>query len=149
MEQDFLRGSAQRQGAIVRLAATLVVTTLVAITAIGITSARRGEHGSKITIAIETPFVAPGVTTGSHVLLRGVAIGEVTGLDRADADTVRMALALEPGPAAHLTDTFSFDYRPENYFGVTAVNLFGGAGGARLASGHEFERAAAGDFTMA
>ncbi|WP_143859993.1 Mce family protein [Nocardia cerradoensis] len=80
--------------------------------------------------------------------MHGVEVGSVTELTRIDDDALRMTMALNPSRTAGLTDSFAFDYRPENYFGVTAVDLQAGAGGERLTSGRTVVRKPIGDYSM-
>ncbi|WP_330254957.1 MCE family protein [Nocardia sp. NBC_00565] len=148
MEQDFLRGTARRQTLTVEITAAVVVLIVVIAVALGMAVHRQQTHSGKILLGIEIPYVAPGVAVGTHVMMHGVEVGEVTELRRIDQNALRMTVALNPDRAVGLTDTFEFDYRPENYFGVTAVNLQAGAAGAKLVSGRVLARTPLGDYSM-
>jgi hypothetical protein len=47
-----------------------------------------------------------------------------------------------------LTDSLGVDFRPANYFGVTAVNLIPGAGGQALRNGMRIDTSPKGNFTL-
>ena len=148
MEQDFLRGTARRQALAVQIAATAVIVVVVVAVALGMAIHGQQKNSGKIFLGIDTPYVAPGVAVGTHVIMHGVEVGEVTELRRLDENTLRMTVALNPGLAVGLTDTFDLDFRPENYFGVTAANLRSSSGGARLVSGSTVTRTPLGDYSL-
>ncbi|MGW6727996.1 Mce family protein [Nocardia sp. NPDC055029] len=149
MEQDFIRGTARSQALVVEATAAVVVVVVILAAVLGMVHQRKQEHAGKILLGIETPYVAPGVLAGTHVMMHGVEVGEVTELGRISDGVLRMTVALNAERIAGLTDTFEIDYRPENYFGVTAVNIVGGTGGGRLVSGLTMSRTPVGDFSMA
>ncbi|WP_290047544.1 Mce family protein [Nocardia nova] len=101
-----------------------------------------------LSLSVDVPYVAPGVAVGTKVTLRGAEVGEVSRLDKAATGAVRMGLVLHPGEITGLTDAFEMDFRPENYFGVTAINIVGQPGGAGLVAGRILDKIPAGDFTM-
>ncbi|MFE9322623.1 MlaD family protein [Nocardia sp. NPDC052278] len=146
--QDFIRGSDRQQ------AWQLRITAVSVIAMVGVSFAGYElmypvfQSKDTIDLAIDVPAVAPGVHTGTKVILRGAEVGEVSELTRSGDNTVRMNLSLQPSDVGGLTDAVDVDFRPENYFGVTAVNLGGKNGGAPLASGQVIDRTSAGDFTM-
>ncbi|MGQ4601587.1 Mce family protein [Nocardia sp. R6R-6] len=99
-------------------------------------------------LSIDVPAVAPGVGKGTKVIIRGAEVGEVSELAKTHTDAVRMSLSLRSDRIRGLTDAFDIDFRPENYFGVTAVNLVGRPGGGRLMGGQVLNRIPVGDYTM-
>jgi len=146
--QDFLRGTDQEQVRVVYVVAGAVIAVAtVVVLAISWIYPRIESNGA-LALNVDVPYVAPGVDTGTKVILRGVEVGTVTGLDKIDEGVVRMGLSLNPDQIHGLTDAFDIDFRPENYFGVTAVNIVGRSGGGELAGGEVLNRAPAGDFTM-
>lgn len=148
VNQDFIRGSDRRQAWMLNIAAAAVVA-VAAVACIGYRTVYPSVSSSDtIDVRVDVPSVAPGVHTGTKVILRGNEVGEVTALTRRSDDTVRMNLALRPNGIRGLTDALDIDFRPENYFGVTAVNLLEKPGGGKLAAGDVLNRRAANNFTM-
>ncbi|UGT55131.1 hypothetical protein [Nocardia asteroides] len=82
------------------------------------------------------------------MIMRGATIGEVSELNGLGRNEVRLTLALDEDSISGLTDSFDIDYRPENYFGVTAVNVISGPGGKPLVSGASLRREPLGDYSM-
>ncbi|WP_249354049.1 MlaD family protein [Rhodococcus sp. USK13] len=146
--QDFIRGSDEHQTRIVNLAggSAIVLVVIVLVTAIWIRPLLTKPDGLRLTV--ETPHVGPGVAEGTRVILRGAEVGEVTSVEKTDQDKVLIHLSLKPGEVKGLTDSMDLDFRPLNYFGVSAVNLVAKEGGNTLSSGEELQRTAVGDYTM-
>ncbi|MCC3312274.1 hypothetical protein [Nocardia africana] len=148
MYQDFVRGTDRDQTRAVHLCAVVVIVAIsVAVATIVIVQRWHRDDGL-IVMNIDTPYVAPGVTEGTHVMLHGTTVGTVTELTRIAGEQVRLRIALQHQRIGGLTDAFDIDYRPENYFGVTAVNVVGGTGGMPLSSGLVVRRKPLGDFSM-
>nr|GLK36444.1 hypothetical protein GCM10017611_33010 [Rhodococcus wratislaviensis] len=146
--QDFLRGSATTQSRMLATTGIAVVTAMTVAAVATVSLYPRLTAPDGIAVGIEVPQVGPGVAEGTKVVLRGQSIGEVTALERTRSGAVQMQLALSEDQVSGLTDTFELDFRPENYFGTSAVNLIAQPGGAELESGMELERTPRGDFTM-
>ncbi|MCS4256007.1 hypothetical protein M2405_004310 [Rhodococcus erythropolis] len=146
--QDFLRGSAQMQSRMLAWTGAGVICGVVVAGLIVATAYPRLTEPEGMAISVEVPEVGPGVAEGTKVILHGRRVGEVTALDRTTAGSVQMNLVLTESQIIGLTDTFELDFRPENYFGSSAVNLVAQQGGGNLRSGMEFERLPGGDFTM-
>lgn len=149
MHQDFLRGSDKHQRRVATLTAlgTLLAVAVIAVAAYVVNVATDGKDGA-VRISIETPYVAPGVKPGTKVILHGAAVGTITDLGRTESDVIGMSVSLDPNRIDGLTDAFEIDFRPENYFGVTALNVTPDPGGAPLESGAQLTRGPAGDYTM-
>lgn len=149
MYQDFMRGTDIQQKRLLRL----VLVAVVAAAAVGLLAATAlrgaGSDSSAVAVNLDVPRVAPGVTEGTKVILRGVEIGQVTGLARKTDGAIRIRLSLGARPAGGLTERAVVDFLPESYFGVTAVSISPRPGGSRLASGATLARPDAGDYTMA
>jgi hypothetical protein len=94
------------------------------------------------------PALGPGVKPGTKVLLHGAEVGEVTEVSAKNADSVTVAVVLQRASAQLITDSVEVDFRPENYFGITALNLAKASDGVPLADGQVIRRSAAPDFTM-
>ncbi|TSD45764.1 Mce family protein [Rhodococcus sp. KBS0724] len=146
--QDFLRGVPRRQAKVLHSAGLGVIVTACAVVVFAVWILPKFDEPSGMPISIDVPFVGPGVTTGTKVILRGGEVGEVVRLERTDSESVRLDLELDHDQISGLTDTFDVDFRPRNYFGSTAVNLVSRSGGVALASGATLERLPLGDFTM-
>ncbi|WP_433598270.1 Mce family protein [Nocardia sp. CA-135953] len=146
--QDFLRGTGERQTLVLNLTAAGVIVVVALVLVAYLWVYPRLETADTLDLAVDVPAVAPGIHTGTKVILRGAEVGEVKGLTRHQDDSVRMSLSLQPGEIQGLTDAFDLDFRPENYFGVSAVNLVGKPTGDPLQSGQVLDRMPSGDFTM-
>ncbi|MBH0781025.1 MlaD family protein [Nocardia bovistercoris] len=146
--QDFIRGTDGRQARVVNGAATAVLAVAVAAL-IGVVWVHpHVDEPEGLVMNIEMPYVGPGVGTGTKVVLHGAEVGEVTALGRTGLDSVRMTVTLAPAKIDGLTDSFEVDFRPQNYFGITAVDLVDRPGGDALVAGRTLSRTPRGDFTM-
>jgi hypothetical protein len=106
---------------------------------------RRNDHFG---VVIESPYVGQGVNRGTALVLHGVKVGEVTKVTSLPEGGIRLTADLQAGPTAGLTDTVGVDFRPANYFGVTAINLRPGDGGQTLGNGSHIKITPAGNFTL-
>ncbi|MGW0021469.1 Mce family protein [Rhodococcus sp. NPDC003382] len=146
--QDFLRGTAAEQSR------RLVAAGAAAILCVGAAGLAAATVYPKITapngveLTVNIPYLGPGVAEGTKVVLHGQTIGKVTGLARTPSESVQMKLVLDKSQIDGLTDSFELDYRPENYFGTSAVNILAQSGGAPLESGAQLEKTPEGDYTM-
>lgn len=146
--QDFIRGSGRHQSRLLAMTG-LGVVTAACVGVVGVVSLYpRLSAPDGLAVGVEVPYVGPGVAAGTKVVLRGQSVGSVSELDRTESGAVRMQLVLDEGQIAGLTDEFEIDYRPENYFGTSAVNLVAVPTGAPLASGTERSIVPLGDYTM-
>lgn len=146
--QDFLRGTAAEQS---RRLAAAGAATLVLVGAAGVAAATlypKITAPDGIELAVDVPYLGPGVAEGTKVVLHGQTVGHVTGLERTPTESVRMTMMFDESQIDGLTDEFQIDYRPENYFGTSAVNILARPGGVPLESGTELNRTPEGDFTM-
>ncbi|MEE2061674.1 MlaD family protein [Rhodococcus artemisiae] len=146
--QDFLRGTAADQSR------RLATTGAAAIALLGVAVVGAATVYPKITapegieVAVDVSYVGPGVAEGTKVVLRGQSVGLVTSLERTESESVRMGLLFDEDQISGLTDELQLDFRPENYFGTSAVNILARPGGAPLESGMHLAREPEGDFTM-
>jgi hypothetical protein len=108
--------------------------------------AQSGHRG--ISLTIDTPYVGQGVAAGTAVVLHGVKVGEVTGIDTLAGGGVRLLANLQPGPVTGLTDSMKIDFRPINYFGVTGISITPNLGGTALRNGMRITTIPAGNFTL-
>ncbi len=146
--QDFIRGSGTTQNRALTvaglIAAAIVVISIVATAVLypRITA----PSGNELQLVV--PALGPGVKTKSKVLLRGAEVGVVKSVDATAPDTVKLKIVLSDEAIKSLTDAVDIDYRPANYFGITAVNLIAKPGGSPLRAGQTLSRADVPDFTM-
>lgn len=147
--QDFIRGTTAQQSRVLTSvgASALVFAGVVGI-ACGIgTSGTADAEG--LSVNVQVPYIAPGVEAGTSVLLRGSPVGEVRNVNTSSGAAIELNLVLDEEQAAGLTDSFALDFRPENYFGSTAVTIEPGQGGKALQRGDAVSKNPTGDFSMA
>ncbi|WP_433654376.1 MlaD family protein [Nocardia sp. CA-128927] len=144
---ELLAGSPRRQRRILVLAglATALVLVVAAVTAARVP---QRDTDDSIQITIRTPYLGQGITEGTQVLLRGVPVGRIDTVASSGAGGVELGIRLRSSRIEGLTDAVAFDYRPQNYFGVTGLNLLPGSGGRPLTNGQRLDRRAQGNFTM-
>ncbi|BBU21245.1 MCE family protein [Mycobacterium xenopi] len=107
-----------------------------------------GRPPDRISVAIDTPYVGQGVEAGTAVVLHGVQVGKVTDVALSPGGGVRLAIGLQKGPVAGLTDKMNIDFRPINYFGVPGVNIIPASGGQAVRDGSEISVMPKGNFTL-
>lgn len=149
MHQDFIRGSDATQRRVTRNTALGVIAAVLALVAVvRIVNGLTDHDSGTVRIAIETPSIAPGVKPGTTVILHGAAVGSISSLQRTQFDSISMDVVLDTAKIDGLTDDFSIDFRPENYFGVTALNVVPAKAGSPLEDGIRLVRSSAADYTM-
>jgi hypothetical protein len=99
-------------------------------------------------VTMNVPYVGEGVAAGTALMMHGVKVGMVTSISSLASGGVRLGADMQAGPTAALTDTLGVDFRPANYFGVTAINLMPGQGGRPLRDGAHIDAVPKGDFTL-
>lgn len=148
VNQDFLRGDPGSQNRTLRTvgigvaAASAVVLGLASVVVPRVTA----PDGTEITVVV--PSLGTGLKAGSTVMLRGAEIGEVTEVDASDRRSVTMHLVIDSGEEGKLTDGFTVDFRPANYFGSTSVNVQAGDGAETIRDGGVYRRTVASDYSM-
>ncbi|GGL10177.1 hypothetical protein [Nocardia jinanensis] len=146
--QDFLRGTDEQQSRVVYLAAAATIAVVaVIVVSVGWVYPRFAPDDD-LRLSLDVPSVGPGVAAGTKVIMHGAEVGEVTALDEVATGIVRVGLSMQPDRIEGLTDTFDVDFRPQNYFGVTAINVIARPGGRSPESGQVLDRIPVGDFTM-
>ncbi|ORW20427.1 Mammalian cell entry related domain protein [Mycobacterium palustre] len=108
----------------------------------------RGRPANRISIVMDLPYLGQGVTAGTALIMHGVNVGQVTSVSSLASGGVRLNADVRSGPTAGLTDKMNVDFRPSNYFGVTAINLVAGTGGAPLRNGSRIDTVPKGNFTL-
>ncbi|GAB4658371.1 MlaD family protein [Mycobacterium avium] len=108
-------------------------------------------HGRPIgqySVTMTMPYVGQGVATGTPLIMHGVKVGRITSVSSLRNGGVRLNAELQSKPTQKLTDTMGVDFRPANYFGVTALNLVPGDGGRPLRNGAHINTTPKGNFTL-
>lgn len=152
MYSGFLTGSDAAQDRLLARAGFIGVAALVL--AVVLTLVLRpvfDQPGAdRLVFSIDTPVIGVGVEKGTPVMLRGVQVGTVEDISISGDGMPRIELDVERNGVGPLYEDFGFDFRPQNYFGVTAVNILdsGSSETGRLATGSTIRRAAARDYTM-
>lgn len=145
--QDFLRGTDLQQARTVNIVALVVIVVVAVAFVVMVWVRPHYEKPGGLPLSVDVPYVGPGVGKGTKVILRGDVVGEVSTLRKTD-DGLRLGLVLTPDQIHGLTDSFAVDYRPQNYFGISAVNLVAKTGGGQLIPDTILNRVPAGDYTM-
>ncbi|MCV7039142.1 Mammalian cell entry related domain protein [Mycolicibacterium moriokaense] len=102
----------------------------------------------QVSMVIDTPYVGQGVSVGTAMMLHGVKVGQVSGISSRPSGGVRLGVDFQAGPTTGLTDAMGIDFRPANYFGVTAINVIPTAGGQVIKDGMTIDLVPRGNFTL-
>ncbi|MGI5217832.1 MlaD family protein [Nocardia sp. CA-290969] len=94
-----------------------------------------GAPAGTIHVTLLTVQVGEGVAAGTDVRLDGVRVGSVSSIDRLGSGRQRISLSLQSSQLFGLTDGSSVDFAMGNLFGISAVDLHSGGGGALLTDG--------------
>ncbi|EUA51181.1 hypothetical protein I552_2122 [Mycobacterium xenopi 3993] len=143
-----LRGSERREESMLTLIGTAVLLCVVLAVLAAAVNLFGGRPPDRISVAIDTPYVGQGVEAGTAVVLHGVQVGKVTDVALSPGGGVRLAIGLQKGPVAGLTDKMNIDFRPINYFGVPGVNIIPASGGQAVRDGSEISVMPKGNFTL-
>jgi ABC-type transporter Mla subunit MlaD len=146
--QDFIRGDLRGQLRTLGVVGTASIAVMVLVVAVAWIVYPKATEPEGTRVQLVIPALGPGVKVGSKVLLRGAAVGEVTSVSSPRAGDVQVDVVLRPSATSVLTDSLDVDFRPENYFGITAVNLIEKSGGAPLRDGQVLARDSSPDYTM-
>lgn len=146
--QDFIRGSGSTQNRALTVAGLIASAVIVVAIVATLVLYPRITAPSGTELRLVVPTLGPGVKEKSKVLLRGAEVGVVKSVDATSPDTVKLDIVLSDEAIKSLTDSVEVDYRPANYFGITAVNLLAKPGGSPLRAGQTLSRSKVPDFTM-
>lgn len=126
-----------------------VVLAVVSLLLYFVVVSSSGESAKgTMSVAVETPYVGQGVDDGTAVILHGVRVGQVKEISKLGIQRVRLNLELQGGPTKGLTDAVGIDFRPANYFGVTAINLIPADHGRVLRDGASISVTPKGNFAL-
>ena len=143
-----LRGTDESEARTLTIVGTVMVVCLALIAMLVASNPFAGVDTRPISVTIDTPYVGQGVAKGTAMVMHGVKVGEVTAVSSLAGGGVRLNADLQPGPVTGLTSTFTMDFRPVNYFGVTGINLTANPGGQALHDGMRINRVPTGNFTL-
>lgn len=107
-----------------------------------------GRPHDIVGVTIDASYVGQGVIADTPVILHGVKIGRVVSVANNAGGGVRLQTDLQQGPIRGLTDAMQIDYRPSNYFGVTAINVIPTKGGRPLQNGMQIKVKPDGNFSL-
>lgn len=135
---ELVRGTeVQQRRTLVRTGAIVATIVAVVLAVVAALPARRPAGALDLTLS--TPTLGQGILVDSNVIMRGVPVGTITSIDRHHG-IVEVGMRLESNKIHGLTDSFGFDFRPENMFGVSALSLTPREGGNSLANGQRIAR---------
>ncbi len=151
MYSGFLIGTDESQARLMRRVGCAFVIALVVVilAVVFLRPILTRDDPNRLVFSVQTPRLGIGVTTGTPVILNGVRVGEVSSIGSAPSGDAQMTLNVDRHSVAGMRKDFTFDFRPQNYFGVSAVNISGPGTGGPLLTGHDVVVAgAAADYTM-
>lgn len=143
---ELVRGSAERQRRVAVLTG-VAATAVVGLTVVVIASLPQSRPATAVDIVLSTPSVGQGIDGSSKVLLHGVVVGSISTMDR-HGERADLRIRLDRNKITGLTDSFGFDFRPQNTFGVSALSLTPRDGGRPLTDGLRIERSPDANATM-
>ncbi|MCV7298615.1 Mammalian cell entry related domain protein [Mycobacterium barrassiae] len=143
-----MRKTADEETRILTVVGVGVVLAIAVAIALVVANPFASRPKDLISIQIDSPYVGQGVDTGTALIMHGVEVGEVKKVSSLPGGAVRLNADLRTSAAAGLTDTFTIDFRPANYFGVTGINISKGHGGQPLRDGMQIEAATRGNYTL-
>ncbi|SHU39839.1 virulence factor Mce family protein [Mycobacteroides abscessus subsp. abscessus] len=144
---EMLRGTEDHQRRVMMCTGAAIAAT--AVLTYGVVSLWPVPEPDDTTkFVLTTPIVGEGIAVDAKVLLRGVAVGTVTALDHHGGLT-EVGIRLSRSDTRGLTDSFKYDFRPANTFGVSALSLDPQEGGNAIADGQHIDRAPEINATMA
>ncbi|WP_418002828.1 MlaD family protein [Mycobacterium sp. PDNC021] len=136
---ELVRGTdAQQRRTLVRVGALLAAVIAVVV---AVVAARPVDRPlGTLDVVLSTPSVGQGININSIVMLHGVSVGSISAMDNRRG-LVDMRIRLNRNQIRGLTDSFGFDFRPQNTFGVSAVSITPREGGSLLIDGQHIDRA--------
>lgn len=144
-----LRGTdATENRKLTAVGAGFLAAVVLAAGCLYVVTAGDSDESDRIALVIDTPYVGPGVAEGTDLILHGLPIGEVTDVSSLPEGGVRLQAFVESGYVGGLTDDFGIDFRPANYFGITAINVRPVPTGSPLRSGLVVDKIPDGNYTM-
>jgi hypothetical protein len=131
-----------------KVGAVVVATVVVATTCFLVVKPFDSGPRDIVGVTIDASYVGQGVNADTPVIMHGVKIGRVVSVANNAGGGVRLQTALQQGPTRGLTDAMQIDYRPSNYFGVTAINVIPSQGGRPLKNGMQIIVKPDGNFSL-
>lgn len=144
-----LHASAESEArTLARVGAAVVATVVGVATLLLVVKPFGSDPRSIVSVTIDASYVGQGVTADTPVMMHGVKIGRVVSVANNKGGGVRLQTDLQQGSTRGLTDTMQIDYRPSNYFGVTAINVIPARGGRPLQTGMQITVKPEGNFSL-
>lgn len=135
---ELLRGTDEQQRRmLVCTGAAVIVVSMIVYLVVSAWPSR--EPADTVKIVLATPTLGEGIDVGSKVLLHGVAVGAVTTINH-HGELTDMGILLRRNDTRGLTDSFRYDFRPANTFGISALSLLPEEGGNAISNGQRIER---------
>jgi hypothetical protein len=131
-----------------KIGAVVVATVLVVTTFLLVAKPFDSRPRNIVSVTLDASYVGQGVIADTPVILHGVKIGRVVSVANNPGGGVRLQTDLQQGPTRGLTDAMQIDYRPSNYFGVTAINVIPTQGGRPLQTGAQINVKPDGNFSL-
>ncbi|SHU87141.1 MlaD family protein [Mycobacteroides abscessus] len=136
---ELVRGTdAQQRRTLMRVGAVLAAVIAVVVAVVATRPAERPS--GTLDVVLSTPTVGQGINVKSVVMLHGVTVGSVAAMDNRRG-MVDLRIRLNRNQIRGLTDSFGFDFRPQNTFGVSALSITPRDGGRPLIDGQHIDRA--------
>ncbi|HEY0228451.1 MAG TPA: MlaD family protein [Mycobacterium sp.] len=140
--------SAEAEARRLTIIGVAVLLTFAAVCLFSVINPFGRDAHNRLAVVMDMPYVGQGVAIGSPLTMHGVTVGKVTAVSSLPSGEVRLNADLDSAPTSALTDTLGVDFRPANYFGVTAINLVAGKGGQPLRDGVQITTVPSGNFTL-
>ncbi|AYM43581.1 hypothetical protein [Mycobacteroides chelonae] len=135
---ELVRGTdAQQRRTLVRVGAGLAA--VVVLLAASIAARPADRLLGTLDVVLSTPTVGQGINVDSVVMLHGVSVGSVVAMDHRHG-LMDLRIRLNRNQIRGLTDSFGFDFRPQNTFGVSALSITPREGGIPLVDGLHIDR---------
>lgn len=131
-----------------KVGAVAVAIVVIAATILFLVEPFNSRPRDIVGVTIDATYVGQGVIADTPVILHGVNIGRVVSVANNAGGGVRLQTDLQQGPTRGLTDAMQIDYRPSNYFGVTAINIIPTRGGRPLRNGMQIKIKPDGNFSL-
>ena len=153
MVSGFLVGSERARQRRLRRTGAVGAATVAAALVVGtaVVPALRSDGDDAVRVSIVTDRVGAGIDEGTAVMLHGVEVGTVTALTSRDDGTAELSATLRRGLIDGVKQDLELDFRPKNYFGISAVTIVeaGSPNAGPLRDGARVMRRDLADNTMA
>lgn len=101
----------------------VALAIVIVIGAVFINAYAQGRFADRFALTIDVAQIGEGLNPGAEVKFRGLAIGEVTGIETMGLDHQRLDIEIGREHAAALTENLAARFTSSNLFGSTAIEL--------------------------